>query len=323
MLAFQAGAHKIPQQLSEPKQSTSLLFGAECLKFESRAAGQSGKILENAISHYSHTISEIVREAAKARGSMEAPKSREELIHLICDVAVAVKKRFDDVGDGDVRLLSDALRDKKSDCDTGAIIFADALSNFGVKSSFAVFKEHALLAASINGEEIFVETRSDFLTAPKDDRIPLAGLSSYRTLKDAETVHGKAYFIQPAGQIGPLNHIMRGNSFAISELFRDAAADYEKALSFGPHPGAMLNLGVSYRRLRMHDKAIAVLTRAIKILPDTPWAYLVRGQCQLEMSQFDKAAKDAKMAIRLGYNHPLAHDLEQTALAEAEKQKKK
>ncbi|MDE0020645.1 MAG: tetratricopeptide repeat protein [Candidatus Poribacteria bacterium] len=107
-------------------------------------------------------------------------------------------------------------------------------------------------------------------------------------------------------------HIRRGNGYYESGKFKEAVAEYNKAVELeadvAPHFGGGNPYAVVYNNrgaanseigCHGHDKAIGDLNKAIDLSPDDAESYYNRGAAYNDLEQYDKAISDYSKAIDL------------------------
>lgn len=105
-------------------------------------------------------------------------------------------------------------------------------------------------------------------------------------------------------------HIRRGNDCYESGKFKEAVAEYNRAVELeadvaphfgGGNPYAVVynNRGAAHSEIGCHDKAIDDLNKAIDLSPDDAESYYNRGAAYIDLEQYDKAISDYSKAIDL------------------------
>ncbi|NNF00560.1 MAG: tetratricopeptide repeat protein [Pyrinomonadaceae bacterium] len=88
-----------------------------------------------------------------------------------------------------------------------------------------------------------------------------------------------------------------------SQRLSEAGAAFERELALEPNDFFSLFFGgVVASSENDHQKAISLLSRAIKINPNSGEAHLFLGQSQIEMNDLDNAEKNLRIAVRLEAN---------------------
>ena len=104
--------------------------------------------------------------------------------------------------------------------------------------------------------------------------------------------------IQPTNRTVVLS--WRGDTQRLREQYDEALADLSKAIELDPNSAwAYGSRGETQRELKQYDEALADLSKAIELDPNSAWAYGSRGETQRELKQYDLALADLSKAIEL------------------------
>ena len=80
---------------------------------------------------------------------------------------------------------------------------------------------------------------------------------------------------------------------------QEAAEKLEKAAEMFQDPSVLVMIAQHQLRLKVPDKAVSVLDRAVKLAPTLETAYVLRGDAYLQQGQTLMAAEDYRRALRV------------------------
>jgi tetratricopeptide (TPR) repeat protein len=111
--------------------------------------------------------------------------------------------------------------------------------------------------------------------------------------------HGCTYQ-GPVKKIVTEKRIIRANTYMQEGKYKDAVADYTKALQVNPLDAtAYNNRGLAWERKGNYDKAIADFTKAVEINPQYADAYKSRGVAYYDKGDYDSAIADYSKAVEI------------------------
>ena len=97
----------------------------------------------------------------------------------------------------------------------------------------------------------------------------------------------------------------RGNAYFCLKDYRQAVADYTKALKLNPRFYlAWHNRGMAYEQLNDKSRAVVDYSKAISLNPNYAEAYYNRGLCYESLGDKTGARADFAKAKQLGYSEP-------------------
>ncbi|QCK14978.1 tetratricopeptide repeat protein [Mangrovivirga cuniculi] len=101
----------------------------------------------------------------------------------------------------------------------------------------------------------------------------------------------------------PNNEIViynRGRSYEELGQFDEAIADYEKVLKIDDrHMNSRLGLASLFYKNEDYPSAEIILTESMKISPENPNVYALRGKVNFQMSEFKQSITDLSNAIKI------------------------
>ena len=173
---------QLPQE-----QKNALLVGPRMMDLEAPASGLSKKAIQDAKSTYSSFVNEVV-EKLKGRPN---PQNMQEFLSLWSEISSAMAKKFRFVEE-EIILLVSGISNRRLDCDVSAFLVADIFKSLGITTKIAVFGSgHAMLQATMDGKQVFLETNIDFA---KESRLGKTA-THFFSKSDVEAAHGKICYI--------------------------------------------------------------------------------------------------------------------------------
>ncbi|MEZ5829451.1 MAG: tetratricopeptide repeat protein, partial [Hyphomicrobiales bacterium] len=101
--------------------------------------------------------------------------------------------------------------------------------------------------------------------------------------------------------------LLRAEAYAAENRFKEAIADFDKALELDPNlVEAYVERGVLFANNRRYDDAIGDYNRALEIDPTNAKAYAMRAEAKLRSDAVDEALLDVNQALELSLSDPLA-----------------
>ena len=101
--------------------------------------------------------------------------------------------------------------------------------------------------------------------------------------------------------------LLRAEAYGAENKFREAIADFDKALELNPDlVEAYVERGVLFANNKRYDDAIGDYTRAIQMDPKNAKAYAMRAEAKLKSNAADDALIDVNRALGLSLSDPLA-----------------
>jgi len=101
--------------------------------------------------------------------------------------------------------------------------------------------------------------------------------------------------------------LLRARAYAAENKFKEAIADFDKALELNPDLiDAYVERGVLFAKNRRHDDAIGDFTRAIQLDPKNAKAYAMRAESKLKGEAPGDALLDVNQALGISLSDPLA-----------------
>jgi tetratricopeptide (TPR) repeat protein len=134
----------------------------------------------------------------------------------------------------------------------------------------------------------------------------------YWRIKASEALAGNALAqATAAGPNSPAIHVLLGDAYLHRKMFRQAQAEYEKAVELGPHNvAAHLGVAAALFRLFLLDKALPEVKVVLQLDPQNPQANFMMGDILAYQRKFVQAEPYAKAALhRDPSNLPLVHAL--------------
>ena len=105
----------------------------------------------------------------------------------------------------------------------------------------------------------------------------------------------------------PNLYLLRAKAYAADDKFKDAIADFDKALELDPAlVEAYVERGVLFANNKRYDDAIGDYTRAIEMDPKNAKAYAMRAEAKLKSEAVDEALIDVNQALLLSLGDALA-----------------
>ncbi len=100
---------------------------------------------------------------------------------------------------------------------------------------------------------------------------------------------------------------LRARAYAAQNKFKEAIADFDKALELNPDLiDAYVERGAMFAKNRRYDDAIGDYTRALQLDPKNAKAYALRAESKLKGEAPDDALLDVNAALGLALSDPLA-----------------
>ena len=101
--------------------------------------------------------------------------------------------------------------------------------------------------------------------------------------------------------------LLRARAYAAENKFREAVADFDKALEFNPDLiEAYIERGILFANNRRYDDAIGDYNRALHLDPKNAKAYAMRAEAKLRTEALDEALLDVNQALEFSLGDPLA-----------------
>jgi tetratricopeptide (TPR) repeat protein len=104
---------------------------------------------------------------------------------------------------------------------------------------------------------------------------------------------------QPAGEKPEVVSLLGVKQFAKKDEKGDVAATEKKLAADPNNLELIIGLGRAQAGVWWYNDAIATFTRGIKLAPNNPMLYRLRGHRYITIRQFDKALTDLKQAVAL------------------------
>ncbi len=106
-----------------------------------------------------------------------------------------------------------------------------------------------------------------------------------------------------------LAHANRGGAYRIKGLFNRAIQDYDQAIRLKPDSVfAYISRGVAYNDKGLYDWAIRDYAEALRLSPDDVFAHINLGDAYANKGQFGRAIRQYDQAIRLEPNNAAAYN---------------
>lgn len=162
------------------------------------------------------------------------------------------------------------------------------------------------LAANADGQGEFDRAIGDFTTVvrlrPRDPDPLIERCSVYLSLARMTDVISDctaALAIDPARERA---YTLRGTAFRKSGSFREALADFTRAVELAPTPDNYFQRSAVYQLLGDPGKAILDLDKMLNVMPESPPALLARARARFETGDTEGAESDRRRAFELWPN---------------------
>jgi tetratricopeptide (TPR) repeat protein len=280
---------------------------AQALKFRGRALHQSGK-LNAAIGDFDEALKLAPKDAELYMRRGWTAYDEHDYDHVVALAGEALKLDPNDAGAYDLLGAAGAMTNNlgmaKAAYDKAIELKpANVLARYHRYQLYRAV--HAQREALQELEDLLRLQTSDLDTAyTRDEGKPL----SYRTLArkeragllelmgriaEAEKAYDEFVRVEP----GPFSYGWRAGFRMLQNQHDLAQADLDKALSYDPNFGALLNLqGNIYFYTQQYDRSVQAFTRAVDIDHDGP-SYWGRSMALRKLHRVEEATKDALKAV--------------------------
>ncbi|MGD9783826.1 MAG: tetratricopeptide repeat protein [Hyphomicrobiaceae bacterium] len=130
-------------------------------------------------------------------------------------------------------------------------------------------------------------------------------------LRDREDQEGAIADFDKAIRLDPTfasAYYNRGETHLAANRAEQAVADFTKALSLGEHVDYYASRSAAYSQLKKPKEALRDAERAVKLDPDNPLSYFVRGLAYEDLGEKAKAVADIRRVLKLAPDHESAKE---------------